>query len=319
MPYAEAASHPAEIRSWHARGAVGLALVATVSFVAAGTTHEARETWPYYMASLVVMAVAWAALRDKPQRGLLLTWPALSIVGLYGAGQVAPQAAVLCVGAIVLAFLVVGLTQPRWTSLGLWPLAAIVWWQLSHLPAGQSLVRGGLASVVWIAAAELPAWLTERLTSAQTRLTELARTDPLTGLDNRRSWQQHLGHLLDGVPTSVLLIDLDHFKRFNDAHGHLAGDDLLVRFAAVLRDAVRGEDLVARWGGEEFAVALPGVSGEEAHRVADRILASVPLGQSCSIGLTERRPGESPDTLMSRADRALYQAKDEGRNRVVAA
>jgi len=319
MPYAAVADRRSDTRSWHARSSVGLALIAVVSFVASITTHEARGISPYFLGSLVVVLAGWTVLRDRSQRWLLLVWPTLTILGLYAASRLAPQAALMCVGAIVLAFLVVGLTQPRWTSLGLWPLAFIVWWQLSNLSPEQTLVRGALSTAVWICAAELPAWLTERLTSAQDRLAELAQTDPLTGLANRRAWQDNLVHLLNGESTAVMLIDLDHFKLYNDAHGHLAGDDLLVQFAALLRGAVRDGDLVARWGGEEFAVAVPNAGLETAHAVARRILAAVPLGQSCSIGLTAYRPGESDDALMSRADEALYRAKDDGRNRVVAA
>lgn len=319
MPYTEVADRRADVRASHARAAVGISLVATVSFVASITTHEADGTWPYFLVSLVVLLVAWAIVRDRPQRRLLLAWPALAIVGLYGAGQIAPQAALLCVGVITLAFLDVGLTQPRWTSLALWPLAFVVWWQVSNLPTEQALVRGTLSTAVWICAAEMPAWLRQRLTTAQKRLTELAATDPLTGLANRRCWQENLAHLLDGDAMTVLLIDLDHFKRYNDVHGHLAGDELLVRFAALLRGAVRDRDLVARWGGEEFAVALPDMGLDEGCAVADRILAAVPLGQSCSIGLTQYRRGESDDELMRRADQALYRAKDAGRNCMVAA
>lgn len=319
MPYAEVASSRADVRASHARAAIGVSLVAGVSFVASITTHEADGTWPYFLASLAVIASAWAVLRTRPERRLLLTWPALTIVGLYGAGQVAPRAALLCVGVIVLAFLDTGLTQPRWTSLALWPLAFVVWWQVSSLPTEQALVRGTLSTAVWICAAEMPALLMQRLTTAQKRLTELAATDPLTGLANRRSWRDNLAHLLDGEAMTVLLIDLDHFKRYNDAHGHLAGDALLVRFAALLRGAVRDRDLVARWGGEEFAVALPDRGLDQGRAVADRILRAVPLGQSCSIGLTQYRRGESGEELMRRADEALYRAKDAGRNCMVAA
>jgi len=219
----------------------------------------------------------------------------------------------------VLAFLTVGLTQPRFTSLWLSPLAAAVWWRVSELPTEQGLVRIALAMAVWISVAELPAWLAHRLRSTQRELARLASTDPLTGLANRRTWQRNLEALPERTPLAVLLIDVDHFKRYNDEHGHLAGDALLVRLAERLQRVVRDGDVVARWGGEEFALALPTATETDAHRVAERVLTAVPLGQSCSIGLAARRPGETVGTLMARADAALYRAKSDGRNRVVAA
>jgi diguanylate cyclase (GGDEF)-like protein len=148
-----------------------------------------------------------------------------------------------------------------------------------------------------------------------------ARTDPLTGAANRRSWDEELERQVarmhrTGEPLTVALLDMDHFKAFNDAFGHGAGDGLLRDLVAALRGELRTGDVVARWGGEEFAVALPGCTLFQAQVVAARLLSVVPGGQTASIGLTAAGPDDTPRTLIGRADRALYEAKDGGRNQV---
>jgi diguanylate cyclase (GGDEF)-like protein len=125
-----------------------------------------------------------------------------------------------------------------------------------------------------------------------------------------------------------MLIDLDHFKRINDTWGHSAGDDALRHFVAIAQRCMRVQDTMGRLGGEEFAVLLPRASAEQAQSVAERLrglLADHPLrlgadervALTASIGVTLLRPGESPDVALGRADQAMYQAKSEGRNRVV--
>ena len=148
-----------------------------------------------------------------------------------------------------------------------------------------------------------------------------ARTDPLTGAANRRSWDEEMERQVasmhrTGEPLTVALLDMDHFKAFNDARGHGAGDGLLRDLVAALRGELRTGDVVARWGGEEFAVALPRCDLRHAQVVAARLLRVVPAGQTASIGLTQAGPNDTPRTLLGRADRALYAAKDAGRNQV---
>ena len=155
-------------------------------------------------------------------------------------------------------------------------------------------------------------------------LETLALTDPLTGLPNRRSWNDRLARLLvaagrRGQQLTLALADLDHFKIYNDRHGHPAGDALLRRFAQAADDAVRAGDLVARWGGEEFAVALPDCSTEEATRVLDRVRRAVPHDETCSIGYASWDGVETAAQLTQRADEALYAAKHAGRNQILAA
>lgn len=169
---------------------------------------------------------------------------------------------------------------------------------------------------------------------SERRLHELACTDPLTQLRNRRFMMevaQHEAAVFErgGRPLSILLGDVDHFKRINDHHGHAMGDAVLRAIARVLREGVREVDHVARWGGEEFLVLLPGTELDEAQQVADRLRAAVQalveveghreLGLSITLGLAELRPGESIEQALMRADRALYEGKQAGRNRVVLA
>ncbi|HYI75466.1 MAG TPA: sensor domain-containing diguanylate cyclase [Gaiellaceae bacterium] len=156
------------------------------------------------------------------------------------------------------------------------------------------------------------------------RLSDLAETDDLTGLPNRRSWDATI-HAAVGYatrtrrPLCMAIIDLDHFKRFNDRHGHQSGDRLLKTAASAWRTALRESDTLARYGGEEFAVVLPGCSSDVAETVLERLRQLTPGEQTCSVGLAEWSPGESAADLVARADVALYEAKRNGRDMLVAA
>jgi diguanylate cyclase (GGDEF)-like protein len=155
------------------------------------------------------------------------------------------------------------------------------------------------------------------------KVRELARLDELTGLPNRRAWNDELPRILerarrDNAPVSVALLDLDHFKRFNDAYGHPAGDRLLKEAAAAWHGAIRGVDTLARYGGEEFIVLLPHCGTEEAVQVLTRALAATPLGQTFSAGVATWNQTETSDELIARADAVLYAAKAAGRRCVLA-
>jgi diguanylate cyclase (GGDEF)-like protein len=161
-----------------------------------------------------------------------------------------------------------------------------------------------------------------RQVEQQTRkVRELSRTDELTGLPNRRAWTSDLPHTIeqarrDEVHLSVALIDLDHFKAFNDTYGHPAGDRLLKAAAATWQGQLRGMDHLARYGGEEFIVLLPDTTSGTAVEVIDRLLGATPLGQTFSAGLATWDGVETSDELIARADAALYEAKRAGRNQV---
>jgi diguanylate cyclase (GGDEF)-like protein/PAS domain S-box-containing protein len=156
------------------------------------------------------------------------------------------------------------------------------------------------------------------------QLAELARRDPLTGLPNRRVWDEELPrelsrHGRSGDVLAVAMIDLDHFKRFNDSYGHPAGDELLREVARAWASAIRVGDRLVRYGGEEFALLLTAVEPGRAAEVADRLRALMPRGTTCSIGVAEWDGIERADDLVGRADAALYEAKRAGRDRLVVA
>ncbi|HEY8567478.1 MAG TPA: PleD family two-component system response regulator [Beijerinckiaceae bacterium] len=177
----------------------------------------------------------------------------------------------------------------------------------------------------------------ERLRSSLQASVEMAITDPLTGLYNRRYLDNHLGTVFDeaarrGRHVSVLILDLDRFKAINDTYGHDAGDEVLREFATRIRAQTRGIDVVARFGGEEVVVLVPDTPLEGARIVAERIREQVraepfsinrgarAIPVTVSIGVAARQAGDaSPSEILKRADVALYQAKNEGRNRVVSA
>jgi diguanylate cyclase (GGDEF)-like protein/PAS domain S-box-containing protein len=156
------------------------------------------------------------------------------------------------------------------------------------------------------------------------QLEHLARTDGLTGLPNRRHWEQHLPRELsrawrDGNQVCVAMLDLDHFKDYNDRRGHQAGDDFLVQAARAWRTALRPYDILARYGGEEFSVILPGCDLAAAVTLVERLRTFTPEGESCSAGIAEWNGEEQAEALVGRADAALYRAKRSGRNRSITA
>lgn len=182
-------------------------------------------------------------------------------------------------------------------------------------------------------------WADDIEADFQRKLVEGALQDPLTGLYNRRLLEDRLGSELAGALrhgrlVSVLMVDIDHFKQVNDAHGHLAGDEALRMVANTLRATIRKEDFVARFGGEEFVVIARETGLDGARLLGERIRRAVErsrcvwqdqdLSVTVSVGVTVSAPadrfvpGETERQLLEAADRALYRAKEEGRNRVVA-
>jgi diguanylate cyclase (GGDEF)-like protein/PAS domain S-box-containing protein len=156
------------------------------------------------------------------------------------------------------------------------------------------------------------------------RMAAMAHTDELTGLPNRRAWDEELERELarahrSGERFSVAMVDLDHFKAFNDAFGHQAGDRLLADAAAAWSTEVRSTDFLARYGGEEFALLLLGCPPESATPLIERLRAVTPRDQTCSAGIAVWDGEEEAENLVARADAALYAAKRGGRDRIVLA
>jgi diguanylate cyclase (GGDEF)-like protein len=184
------------------------------------------------------------------------------------------------------------------------------------------VVIGVLCLVIFGLVLARMAQLVRTITRQSQLLEELSDTDELTGLPNRRFWSRHLPLAIEqaartGRPACVALVDLDHFKRFNDTRGHLAGDEMLREAAVAWRSVLRGQDLLARYGGEEFLVVLPGCDADGGLLLIERLRAATPRGQRCSAGIAVLHGDESVDELLARADTALYRAKGEGRDRSV--
>ncbi len=177
----------------------------------------------------------------------------------------------------------------------------------------------------------------DHLRASVAQTIEMAVTDALTGLHNRRYLDSHLATLFERArnrrrPLSLMITDIDRFKSINDTWGHDAGDEVLREFAARMRKNVRGIDLACRMGGEEFVVVMPDTEGAIAEKVAERLRAQIadtpfpigPDGQvipvTVSVGVAAMMPGsDTVEAMLKRADIALYEAKNGGRNRVVAA
>lgn len=167
-----------------------------------------------------------------------------------------------------------------------------------------------------------------QLHEASASMRQLAFTDSLTGLANRRAGTVEAGAYLsrfkhNGQALSAAILDIDFFKRVNDTYGHSCGDEVLISLAKLLKSALRPSDRVYRWGGEEFLIIFPDADTASAVHICERVCHSIGVKHfervgrvTASLGVTESKPDDSLDSLVSRADLALYQAKQQGRNRV---
>ncbi|MBM9514889.1 PAS domain-containing protein [Desulfogranum marinum] len=173
-------------------------------------------------------------------------------------------------------------------------------------------------------------WESEARENAEAKLLELATTDSLTGAINRRGFNTHLGAIIASnsrypEETALLMLDIDHFKSVNDTYGHDAGDQVLIKLVQQLQSIIRKVDILARWGGEEFIILMPKTNKEKAVILAERIRQHIedyefdhPQYITISLGLTSLEKYDTLESIVKRADDALYQAKQSGRNRVIA-
>jgi diguanylate cyclase (GGDEF)-like protein len=258
------------------------------------------------------------------------------------------RGAVIAILVVTMVFGMFGLQPrmaPRLALLAFVGLASVMAWRASTVPERYNpaveamhalltaVVMGGAAVVVMRIGK-----LRERLAAQKGELAdalalnrELATRDALTGLLNRRAMVELLAREHPRIergqgPLSVALLDIDWFKRINDNLGHGAGDEVLRRFATLVNSRLRAADALARWGGEEFLLLMPGTHLDDARGVLDRLRATVAAGGfeqmaselnvTFSAGVVEVHEGESQDAAIDRADRALYRAKQGGRDRV---
>jgi diguanylate cyclase (GGDEF)-like protein len=191
---------------------------------------------------------------------------------------------------------------------------------------GQTMTRmlAGATIVVILLALWRIRELLSTVDAQAVQLGQHARTDALTGLPNRRTLDYQLERAVhdadrDGIPLTVAMLDLDHFKDYNDANGHQAGDALLTACAQAWQEVAPPESFLARYGGEEFAILLPGMDGDAAAPHLERLRRATPEPVTVSIGYFVRPAGATGDESVLRADQALYAAKEAGRDRIVAA
>ncbi len=189
--------------------------------------------------------------------------------------------------------------------------------------ARYTLAVGVLLAVLFGSAFALLIWRSQTASrDVMVALDRLAREDGLTGIANRRTLDEGLTIELararrTGQELTVVMLDLDHFKRFNDRRGHGAGDALLRNAAQAWRRQLRPTDLLARYGGEEFTLVLPSCDADAACQLVERLRPQVPERQTFSAGVALWEQHESPEQLLARADRALLVAKKQGRNRTI--
>jgi diguanylate cyclase (GGDEF)-like protein len=261
---------------------------------------------------LALMA-PWARL---PRRATLVfplsIWLALAVLGVgAGGGGIATAWG----GLFVLSFAYIGLTQARGTALWIAPRA---------VPA-YIIVNGGwtrvlaarllIALLIWLMLAEMLGRLVQRQAEMTEQLRRAAHTDALTGVANRRDLDLRLATATPG--DTIVICDLDHFKRLNDTQGHTAGDRVLADFGTALRACLREHDYAARYGGEEFALVLRATSGAQAGATLARLRERWAILQprvTFSAGLATCGPDRSTSDTLHAADRALYAAKSAGRD-----
>ena len=192
------------------------------------------------------------------------------------------------------------------------------------------LTRWFVTAFVLLIAAIVTSWLVSGLrrqiaarATLESELRHLALHDPLTGLANRRLVEEVVARELARnarmpAPLCIAVVDLDAFKLYNDTNGHAAGDELLRSAAEAWRLALRTGDLIGRFGGDEFVIVLPDCPLDEGEQVLERLRTQSPSEATCSAGIAAAAPGDTVDSLLARADGALYEAKRGGRNSLVA-
>lgn len=307
---------------WFAAGALAFMLVPLLPNAITEPANLAAGALIPVIAILAVV-VPWERLPTWPQAALAMV-PFLS-VALIRTVQESTESAYTPVALLPVYWFALYGTRPQ-----LFVAVALVGITLAiptpAVEGGDYPVTELGAACLWMVIAGISGLtifeLSRQRENLQRRLGHQALTDALTGLPNRRAWDEELRRELararrTGAPLCAVLLDLDHFKQFNDRLGHQAGDGHLRDSAARWRERLRGTDMIARYGGEEFAILLSATPIARAEEVVEDLRSSVPGDETVSAGIAQWDGRESGADLIARADRALYDAKRTGRDRTV--
>ena len=302
------------------RGGQALLLAAGVPVaVAVPLLQPSARGWTAVGAVSVAMLIALLLSSVMPWRRLptiaALAFPVLVCLGLIGLDALAPGMAAPLTGLLVLCFAYVGLAHRPGTGLLLFPLAAATFVLANGGWSRVTSIRVVLIGLIWLLLAELLARLCVHQRTLSLALRAAAHTDVLTGVGNRREIDLRLLGAQAG--DAIVLCDLDHFKSLNDNRGHLAGDQVLADFGALLRAELRASDLAGRFGGEEFLLLLSATDLLSARRLVERLhrsWARLHPEVTFSAGLAGCRSNRAATATIAAADTALYAAKAAGRD-----
>ncbi|MGE8359874.1 diguanylate cyclase domain-containing protein [Pseudomonas sp.] len=314
-------------------GAVALSQVAFLAMFLSGRNLRFRD--PSLTEAQVLVGLGWQtvllAMFGEARGSLLLVY---ILVLLFGVFQLQPRVFARCavlafsgfVGLNLYEVYTYQLADPAHAILQACALGIVLVW-LSLFASYIQAMRQRMRQRRFALQAHQ-----DTLRGMMRQLEDLVATDELTGLFNRRHFLRLAGRELEGLrggrQHGLALIDLDHFKRINDIHGHAAGDRVLQTFAGVARACLRDDDVIARYGGEEFVLLLPNTEADQftacCERLREAFSRAEPLGVkvdnlSLSVGMTLLNQHDDLDEALQRADQALYQAKRNGRNRCAAA
>ena len=292
--------------------ALGIALLA----MGLGTLALHRRLAPWTLQVLLAAGTVQVSLGiyfwgvSPSDDAMFYVWVALYAACFFGRGMTAAQ-----LGVIGVAYAAVLIAQ------GAGPEASTRWAVTMTTLAVASTIISLLVRQLRRAMAGMEAVAADR-ERLMAKLETAALTDEVTGLPNRRAWEAEFTRELARARRAqgevcVALLDVDRFKAYNDRHGHRAGDGLLRACAAAWSDQLRGADVLARFGGDEFAILLPDCSADDALGLIERLRAATPARSSASAGIAVWNGVETSDDLVDRADGALYEAKAQGRARAV--